>query len=144
MAFLKKLFGGNKGNEEAPPSPQPAMPEPEPEPLQIQQILATELKARLDQGDDVLVIDMRQNWEYESGHIPGAKHMFIQEIPHRLHELPQDTDIVFQCWHGNTSQDASAFLIQNGWEADRVSSLVGGISGWVQTFGLEGLVKETS
>ena len=141
MGFLKKLFGGGKNIEDVPPPPPP---EPEPEPIEIQHILANDLKVRLDNGDAVLVVDMRQTWEYESGHIPGAKHIFIQEIPARLAELPKDTDIVFQCWHGNTSQDATAFLIQNGWDANRVSSLVGGISGWVQTFGMEGLERAPS
>jgi adenylyltransferase/sulfurtransferase len=66
--------------------------------------------------------------------------MFVTEIPARLNELPKDKDIVFQCWHGNTSLQASAFLIDNGWSAERVSSLSGGIAGWVQANGQGSLV----
>jgi rhodanese-related sulfurtransferase len=145
MGFLKKFFGGRDDEEkptvEPPPAPAPP-PEPEPEPIQVYEISPDQLMARLDNGDELMVVDMRQGWEYQSGHIPGAKHIFIQEIPARLDELPQDMDIVFQCWHGNTSLNASAFLIQNGWDASRVFSLSGGIAGWVETHGQEGLVQD--
>ncbi len=142
MSFLKKLFGGQEKIEE-PAARQPApAPEPEPEPIQINQIDPYQLKERLDNGDSLIVVDMRQGWEYQAGHIPGATHMFIQEIPARFNELPKDRDIVFQCWHGNTSLDASGFLIQNGWDAGKVFSLSGGIAGWTSTFGMEGLVRD--
>ena len=143
MSFIKKLFGKSEqpAPEPAPiPKPEPK-PEPEPEPMKINEILPDQLKARLENGHNLVVVDMRQAWEYHAGHIPGALHMFIQEIPHRMSELPKDTDVVMQCWHGNTSLDASAFLIQNGWSADRVSSLNGGMAGWVSAFGVESLEK---
>ncbi|GIK36184.1 MAG: hypothetical protein BroJett011_00170 [Chloroflexota bacterium] len=141
MGLLKKLFGG-KDEEKGGASTLPTPPqwEPEPEPLRINEITPHELKARLDNGDDMVVVDMRQGWEYQHGHIPGATHMFINEIPARMNELPKDKDIVFQCWHGNTSLQASAFLIENGWAAERVSSLSGGMAGWVQAHGQGALV----
>ncbi|GAB4454151.1 MAG: hypothetical protein Kow0031_36260 [Anaerolineae bacterium] len=142
MSFLKKLFGrGEPAVAEPQPVAPPPPPAPEPAPIKINQILPDALKARLDNGDDLVVVDMRQGWEYQSGHIPGATHMFIQEIPYRMNELPKDKDVVFQCWHGNTSQDATAFLIQNGWEQSRVFSMIGGMAGWVSTFGAESLEK---
>ncbi len=120
----------------------PPEPEPVPEPIQIEEISPIDLKARLDNSDDLIVVDMRQAWEYQSAHIPGAIHMFIQEIPMRFNELSKDSDIVFQCWHGNTSLQASRFLIEKGWDALRVSSLSGGIAGWTSAFGQDGLVKD--
>ena len=83
MSLLKKFFGGKESEEKPTPSPAPP-PEPEPEPLQINEISPYDLKARLDKGDDLVVIDMRQGWEYQSGHIPGATHIFIQELPMRI------------------------------------------------------------
>jgi rhodanese-related sulfurtransferase len=149
MGILKKLFGSKDEKEEAkvvaaPPPPLEPTPEPEPEPevIQVNQIEPDELKTRLDNGDELIVIDMRQEWEYEAGHIPGAMHMFIQEIPTRFNELPKDVDIVFQCWHGNSSLGASAYLIENGWDSRRVFSLGGGIAGWVQAYGPEGLTQD--
>ena len=145
MSFLKNIFGGNKSKE--PPHTEatgaaPPPPEPEPQPIRISELTPYELKARLDNGDELVVVDMRQAWEYEAGHIPGAKHVFIQEIPARLEEFPKDTDVIFQCWHGNTSLDAGGFLIQNGWPASQVFSLRGGMAGWVQAHGQESLVTD--
>ena len=142
MNLIKKLFGRKKEKEVSIMNPSPESLPPEPEPIQINEISPTDLKARLEHDDGLIVVDMRQVWEYESGHIPGAKHMFIQDIPTRLNELPKDTDIVFQCWHGHTSLDVSAYLIQNGWDITRIFSLHGGIAGWASAFGKKGLVQD--
>ena len=112
------------------------------ESLQINEVSVTDLKQRLDAGDDIIVVDMRQDWEYNAGHIPGATHMFVQEIPARVNELPKDKDIVFQCWSGNTSLQACAFLIQQGWDGDRLASLAGGIAGWADAYGPEGMTQD--
>jgi rhodanese-related sulfurtransferase len=109
--------------------------------MQIMEISPQELQARLEQDEKPVIVDMRQAWEYQAGHIPGAIHIFLNDIPARLKELPQDTDIIFQCWQGNTSQDAVAFLLSQGWPASNVISLRGGMAGWVQAYGAESLVK---
>jgi rhodanese-related sulfurtransferase len=59
----------------------------------------------------------------------------------RLSELPTDVDIVLQCWHGSTSVDVAAYMIQQGWLASRVASLSGGIAGWVHTHGVATLER---
>ena len=114
-----------------------------PEPPAIPEISPDALQARLDNGDEVVVVDMRQLFEYKAGHIPGAINIFVNDIPMRAGELPKDKDIIFQCWHGNTSLQAAAYLIEQGWPVERVASLSGGMAGWTQTHGLESLAKET-
>jgi rhodanese-related sulfurtransferase len=111
------------------------------EPMSITEISPEQLKARLERGEDVVVVDLRQAWEYRAGHIPGALSLFIEEMPMRLSELPPDVDIVLQCWHGHTSLDVAAYMIQHGWQASRVASLSGGIAGWVQTHGVAALER---
>lgn len=141
MNILKSLF--RRGGErllQTETQPAPAQ-SPEPEPPPVQEISPQELKDRLSTGNGLVVVDMRAGWEYQAGHIPGAVHMFIQDIPARFRELPADRTIIFQCWHGNTSLAAAAFLIQHGWPADRVFSLQGGMAGWVQAHGMESLEK---
>ena len=137
MGILKKMFGG--GN----PPPAPA-PTPAPAPATIREISAEDLKSRLGRGEDVVVVDMRQPWEYESGHISRAIHMFANDIPGRMNELPRDKDVVFQCWHGNTSRGAAMYLVENGWPAERIASLIGGISGWLDSHGPASLVKDAN
>lgn len=107
----------------------------------ITEVSPQELQTRLQRGDAVVVVDLRHAVEYNAGHIPGAMSLFIEEIPPRLHELPQETDIVFQCWHGHTSLDVSAYVIQQGWPASRIASLSGGMAGWVQAYGAGALER---
>jgi len=109
------------------------------ESINITEVSPEQLKTRLERGDDVVVVDLRQAWEYHAGHIPGAISLFIEEVPTRLHELPTDVDIVFQCWRGHTSLDVAAYLIQQGWSPSHIASLSGGIAGWVQTHGMTAL-----
>ena len=109
------------------------------EPLSISEVSPEQLQARLAHGDTVVVVDLRQTWEYMAGHIPGAVSLFIEEVPMRLAELPMDVDVVLQCWHGHTSLDVAAYMIQQGWAAERVASLSGGIAGWINTHGVAAL-----
>ena len=88
-----------------------------------------------------MIVDMREGWEYRTGHIPGAINIYLQDIPTHLNEFPKDKDIVFQCWRGNTSLGACAFLIENGWSESRLASLRGGIAEWGQAHGEAGFVK---
>jgi adenylyltransferase/sulfurtransferase len=111
------------------------------EPMSITEVSPEQLKARLDRGDDVVIVDLRQAREYHAGHIPSAVSLFIEEIPMRLNELPTDVDIVLQCWHGHTSLDVAAYLIQQGWRAGRIASLSGGMAGWVHTHGVAALER---
>ena len=108
--------------------------------MHITEVSPQELQTRIERGDAITVVDLRQPWEYQAGHIPGAMHIFIQDIPARVHELPPDTALVFQCWHGVTSLDVAAFMIQQGWPAASVSSLMGGMAGWVEAHGAASLV----
>jgi rhodanese-related sulfurtransferase len=111
------------------------------EPMHITEVSPEQLKARLDRGDNVVVVDLRQASEYDAGHIPGAVSLFIEEVPLRLSELPTDVDIVFQCWHGHTSLDVAAYVIQQGWPAGRIASLSGGMAGWVHTHSVAALAR---
>jgi len=142
MGLFKKLFG--KQDKIAPAGPAlslPNGPPPEPEPLQITEVTPADLVALLKTGEPITVVDLRQVWEYGSGHIPGAVNIPLMQLPAKSHEIPQDRPVVMQCYHGFTSLDAAGYLILNGWDAAKVASLSGGISGWVASQGLAGLEK---
>ncbi len=109
--------------------------------IHVTEITPEELMARIQNEDEMMIIDMREGWEYRTGHIPGAINIYLQDIPAHLNDFPKDKDIVFQCWHGNTSLGACAFLIENGWQESRLASLRGGIAEWGQVYGEEGFVK---
>ncbi len=56
---------------------------------------ADELKARLDRGEKVLVIDVRTDEEVESGSIPGAIHIPMDQLEARMKDIPKDVELVF-------------------------------------------------
>ncbi|MBT8367382.1 MAG: rhodanese-like domain-containing protein, partial [Deltaproteobacteria bacterium] len=57
---------------------------------------------------DYLIIDVRQESEYELGHIPGAQLMPLAEVEARLYSLPTDRDLIFYCHNGGRSQWAAS------------------------------------
>jgi molybdopterin/thiamine biosynthesis adenylyltransferase/rhodanese-related sulfurtransferase/proteasome lid subunit RPN8/RPN11 len=93
----------------------------------IPQITATELKRRLDAGEDLVIIDVREPWEYQLANL-GARLIPLNEIPQRLHEIERDREIVVHCKMGGRSQRAAEFLAQSGFP--KVTNLSGGITAW--------------
>jgi rhodanese-related sulfurtransferase len=79
-------------------------------------------------SDDAFLLDVREDDEWTAGHIPGAVHMPMMEIPARSGEIPHDRDVVVVCRVGSRSAQVVAYLRQNGW--DRVINLDGGMSAW--------------
>ena len=90
--------------------------------------------AALNGRDDVILIDVREQWEYDDGHIPGITHIPMGEIPNRLAEIPSDIPVVLTCRSGNRSSQVTAFLQENGYE--NVHNMQGGILAW-QSAGYE-------
>lgn len=80
--------------------------------------------------DDVYVLDVREQWEYDEGHIPGVVLLPLAEVPNRLDEIPTDKTVIVTCRTGNRSGQATDFLRQNGF--DNVHNMQGGIVAWEQ------------
>ena len=78
--------------------------------------------------DDVVILDVREDWEYAEGHIPGAVLLPLGSIPDRLSEIPQDKTVVAVCRSGNRSGQATQFLRQQGF--DNVHNMEGGMIAW--------------
>jgi rhodanese-related sulfurtransferase len=93
----------------------------------IPQMHPTDLKRRLDAGEDVLVLDVREPHEYAIAHIGG--HLIpLGALPHRMEELDPNQKIVVHCKAGIRSQRAAEFLARAGFK--KLHNLVGGILGW--------------
>ena len=80
--------------------------------------------------DDVVLIDVREDWEYAEGHIPGATLIPLGEVPNRLAEIPKDKTVVAVCRSGNRSGQATSFLQQQGFA--NVHNMQGGMNAWSQ------------
>ncbi|MBB6052221.1 molybdopterin-synthase adenylyltransferase MoeB [Armatimonas rosea] len=94
----------------------------------MREITPTELKAKLDRGDDFLLIDVREPNEFELCRIPTAQLIPLGTIPQRMGELDPDAEIVVQCRSGKRSADALMFLQANGFT--NLTNLKGGILAW--------------
>jgi len=64
---------------------------------EVPRVTAEALKARLDAGEAILVVDVRSAEAYRAEHIAGAVHIPLAEVERRLAEFPKDRDIVFYC-----------------------------------------------
>jgi sulfur-carrier protein adenylyltransferase/sulfurtransferase len=88
-----------------------------------------ELKERLDRGEPIVIVDVREPQEYQINRIPGSKLIPLGELPQRYEELDQNAAIVAQCKSGARSAKATAFLRSIGFK--NVRNLAGGILGWI-------------
>ena len=77
--------------------------------------------------DDVTVLDVREPDEWQAGHIRGALHIPLMDVPARFAELPADTEVVVVCRSGGRSARAVAWLVDNGVDA---VNLEGGMGAW--------------
>jgi len=90
---------------------------------------SVDLKKRVDAGDDVFILDVREPNEYQICRIPGSVLIPLGELPRRYAELPKDKDIVAHCKMGGRSAKAQEFLQSIGFK--RVKNLKGGILDWI-------------
>ncbi len=93
----------------------------------IPQMTVQELKRRMDLGDDLLLLDVREPFEYQIANI-GGKLIPLNDVPHRLAEIDLDREIVVHCKSGGRSQRVAEFLHHSGYS--KVSNLAGGIIAW--------------
>ena len=94
----------------------------------IPEILPQDLKARLDKGDAVVLLDVREPEEVEIVQLLGSVHIPMGDIPGRLHELDPDKEIIVYCHHGVRSMRVAMFLAQH--DFGQVKNLAGGIDTW--------------
>ena len=93
------------------------------------QITAKEVSERIARGDNLLLVDVRESWEYDLCKIPGAKLIPLGTIPANLNTLLDvDDEVICYCHHGMRSLDAAVWLRQQGVESAK--SMAGGIERW--------------
>jgi rhodanese-related sulfurtransferase len=78
--------------------------------------------------EGAVVLDVREDDEWQAGHAPGALHVPMGDLPARLADLP-DEELYVVCRSGGRSARAAAWLVRNGYDAVNV---VGGMGAWVE------------
>ncbi|HEX5831100.1 MAG TPA: LD-carboxypeptidase [Gemmatimonadaceae bacterium] len=100
----------------------------------ITEVTPQAVRERLERGDAVVYLDVREPNEWNLGHIPGAVHIPRGTLETKVEAMiPRDQDVVVYCAGGNRSALAADTLQQMGY--DKVSSMSDGWRGWVQTGG---------
>ncbi|MCX6141925.1 MAG: rhodanese-like domain-containing protein [Ignavibacteriales bacterium] len=94
----------------------------------VAELSVSQLKARLEKGESVFLLDVREPFEYEIANLKGQL-IPLGELSARLDELDKEQEIVVYCHHGNRSRYATEFLQRQGFRS--VKNLVGGIDAWV-------------
>ncbi|MCC7298590.1 MAG: rhodanese-like domain-containing protein [Bacteroidia bacterium] len=100
----------------------------------MQDITSIELKSRLDQGENILIIDVREPYEFEEYNL-GGKLIPLGTLPEQIDELEdyKNSEIVVHCRSGMRSASAKAFLEQHGFT--QVRNLLGGAMDFQANFG---------
>jgi alpha-tubulin suppressor-like RCC1 family protein/rhodanese-related sulfurtransferase len=98
--------------------------------LQYQNITATQARARLDQEQDLVLLDVRTDDEYLQKHLGNSRLIPVDQLENKIQTIipDQNTPILVYCKRGTRSAKAAAILIRLGYR--NVSNLPGGIDGW--------------
>ncbi len=94
------------------------------------EITPEELKAKLENGEDIILVDVREPVEYEINRIKGSKLIPLSKLPEKVNELDQTREIVLYCKMGGRSARAVQLLRELGFT--RVKNLAGGIDAWIE------------
>ena len=92
--------------------------------------ISPELVREMMEGveDEVILLDVRDDWEWERAHLEGAIHIPLEQLAPRLGELDPAKEIVAYCHVGERSIDACLVLWDAGFR--KVRSMIGGIEAW--------------
>lgn len=93
----------------------------------MKQISAKEVQERLEKGEKLNIIDVREVAEVQMGHIPGMVNIPLGLIEFRLQDLDKNTPYIMVCRSSARSGQATAFLDAQGFD---VTNMVGGMMAW--------------
>ena len=129
LVLIVGLAACGGGAETAAQSAAPAAAAAEGE-LNLPATVDPQTVAQIKDRADVVVFDVREQVEYDEGHIPGVNLIPLGEVANRLSEIPKDKTVIMTCRSGNRSGQATDFLRQNGYT--NVHNMEGGIVAWQQ------------
>ena len=96
---------------------------------QMPEITATELKQRIDNGEDIQIIDVREDHEVAIAKIPNTIHIPLGQVLNRMSEIDPNKETVVHCKMGGRSANAILGLKRSGFTGNLIN-LKGGITAW--------------
>jgi rhodanese-related sulfurtransferase len=98
--------------------------------MAVPELLPQQLKRRLDAGEPLRLLDVREPWECAIASLAGSVNIPLGEITSRWQELDADSEIIVVCKAGSRSRRVAQFLSAQGF--GRVANLSGGIDAWTR------------
>jgi hydroxyacylglutathione hydrolase len=95
---------------------------------QLNVLTVQELKKRLNRGDDLLVLDVREKGKWDEGHIEVARHIYAGHVEQHLDSISEDRPIAVVCNTGNHASLVASILLREGYK--KVYNLLGGMAAW--------------
>jgi rhodanese-related sulfurtransferase len=95
----------------------------------MEEITSTELKQRLDNGEDIQIVDVREDYEVAIARIPNSVHIPMGQVLARMDEIDPDRETVVHCKGGGRSARVIDALQRSGYKG-KLANLKGGILGW--------------
>jgi rhodanese-related sulfurtransferase len=98
--------------------------------LRVDRISPEELRQMLEDGEEVVVVDVRSAVESEADSVPGALRIPLEDLAARQSDIPRDRDIILFCSCPNEASSARAALLLRKYGIVRVHPLHGGVDAW--------------
>jgi len=100
----------------------------------VTEVTPADVRGMQERGEDVALVDVREDREWNLGHVPSAVHMSRGTLERKIEQLvPRDRKVVLYCAGGSRSVLAADMLRQMGYQ--NVASMSGGFRGWVESGG---------
>ncbi|QIQ22258.1 rhodanese-like domain-containing protein [Zophobihabitans entericus] len=98
----------------------------------VQELSVLELAEKIKNHDKIFLLDVREPREVAICTLDGAVHIPMNMIPLNMDKIPDEQDIVIYCHHGVRSLSVAHYLIEAGFDAERIYNLAGGIDQWAK------------
>jgi hydroxyacylglutathione hydrolase len=87
-----------------------------------------DLKGKLENGEKMVILDVRDKRKWDKGHINGARHIYVGHLEEKLDEVPKDWPVIVYCGTARSANLAASILKKNGY--GKVYNVLGGMSAW--------------
>jgi rhodanese-related sulfurtransferase len=94
---------------------------------EVKVITPEELQKRVENGEELHLVDVREDEEVAEGMIPNAKHIRMNDIPTNVDYFDKDKEYIFICRSGRRSENVCYYLQEQGY---KVTNMVGGMLEW--------------
>ena len=95
---------------------------------EVNEITVSELNSKINANDDLILVDVRKQDEYEFSNIKSAIHIPLDQLENNLSSFDKEKEYIMQCRSGGRSHKAAQILKKNG--IHNVSNLIGGLIEW--------------